>query len=127
MKQRPTIKKLNLELIIKHVLNTLPNFRFLENPRSSTMFNESYRASHMRATPFFVGVAMSLIINKLKQKKIKFSSVNIEYRHICYSFMNLNHMDCGLYVLDYRLRRDVCRSFGQFVGTILRCYILCET
>lgn len=50
---------------------------FLENPRTSATFNGSYRASHMRATPFFVGVAMSLMINKLKEKKIKLSLVTV--------------------------------------------------
>lgn len=70
-------------------LNTkLPNFRFLENPRTSTMFNESYRGSHMRAMPFFVGVAMSFVFKKMKQTKKKLSMVNIEYRHVYYSFMN---------------------------------------
>eukprot|EP00102_Acyrthosiphon_pisum_P008731 XP_003245760.3 PREDICTED: nose resistant to fluoxetine protein 6 [Acyrthosiphon pisum] len=49
------------------------HLRFLENPRTSTTFNESYRASHMRATPFFVGLAMSLVANKLKQTKTKLS------------------------------------------------------
>jgi len=81
MIQRPNYQTVELYRT-KHasILNTkLPNFRFLENPRTSTTFNESYRASYMRAFPFFVGVAMSLLVNKLKQKKQKFSAVNIEY------------------------------------------------
>lgn len=53
-------------------------FRFLENPRSSTTFNEFYRPSYMRATPFLTGMAISIAVNKLKEKKIQFSQVNID-------------------------------------------------
>jgi len=88
MTQKPIIKRSNYRIKPVPINTKLPNFRFLENPRTSTTFNESYRASHLRATPFFVGVAMSLVINKLKEQKKKFSAVNIEYRHIYYSFMN---------------------------------------
>jgi len=85
MIQKPTIKPLDYIELNMQLLNTkLPNFRFLENPRTSTTFNESYRASHMRAMPFFTGVAMSLIVNKLKETKKKLSMVNIEYRHNIY-------------------------------------------
>ncbi|XP_060877768.1 O-acyltransferase like protein-like [Metopolophium dirhodum] len=50
---------------------------FLENPRTSITFNESYRASHLRATPFFVGLAMSLVIKKLKEQKKFFSAITV--------------------------------------------------
>lgn len=52
------------------------NFRFLENPRNSTTFNESYRPSYMRATPFLAGLAFSFIVDKLKKIKVKFSEVS---------------------------------------------------
>uniref|UniRef100_A0A2H8TW21 Nose resistant to fluoxetine protein 6 n=1 Tax=Melanaphis sacchari TaxID=742174 RepID=A0A2H8TW21_9HEMI len=50
---------------------------FLENPRNSIDFNESYRASYMRATPFFTGLAMHFIVEKLIEKKIKFSLTTV--------------------------------------------------
>ncbi|XP_060865910.1 nose resistant to fluoxetine protein 6-like isoform X2 [Metopolophium dirhodum] len=50
---------------------------FLENPRTSTTFNESYRATHLRATPFFVGVAMSFVADKLKKTKTKLSLITV--------------------------------------------------
>lgn len=53
-----------------------PNFRFLESPRSSKTFNEAYRPSYMRAMPFFAGLTTSIIIEKLKEKKFKFSQVH---------------------------------------------------
>jgi len=34
----------------------------------------------MRATPFFVGLAMSVVNEKLKEKKVKFSQVSVLYR-----------------------------------------------
>lgn len=50
---------------------------FLENPRQSITFNGSYRASYMRATPFFTGLIMSFIVNKLKEKKMKLSLITV--------------------------------------------------
>jgi hypothetical protein len=55
----------------------ITDFRFLENPRQSIMFNGPYRASYMRSTPYITGMAMSFIISKLKEKKIKPSLVKI--------------------------------------------------
>lgn len=53
-------------------------FRFLENTRYSSTFNESYRASYVRAFPFFTGIATGIIIDKLKENKFKFSQVSID-------------------------------------------------
>lgn len=39
-------------------------------------FNESYRASYMRGFPFFTGIAIGVIIDKLKENKVKFSQVS---------------------------------------------------
>ncbi|CAI6366683.1 unnamed protein product [Macrosiphum euphorbiae] len=39
--------------------------------------NESYRLSYMRATPFFVGLATSFIVEKLKENKVKFSYITV--------------------------------------------------
>lgn len=50
---------------------------FLENIRYSATFNESYRASYMRAFPFFTGIAIGVIIDKLKEKKVKFSQITV--------------------------------------------------
>jgi len=52
-------------------------FRFLENTRYSATFNESYRASYLRAFPFFIGIATGIIIDKLKEHKVKFSQVSV--------------------------------------------------
>eukprot|EP00102_Acyrthosiphon_pisum_P024389 XP_016661599.1 PREDICTED: nose resistant to fluoxetine protein 6-like isoform X2 [Acyrthosiphon pisum] len=35
--------------------------------------NDSYRPSYMRASPFFIGLASSFLVEKLKEKKVKFS------------------------------------------------------
>ncbi|CAH1712092.1 nose resistant to fluoxetine protein 6-like isoform X1 [Aphis gossypii] len=50
---------------------------FLENTRYSATFNESYRASYMRAFPFFTGIAIGVIIDKLKENKVKFSQMTV--------------------------------------------------
>ncbi|XP_026810739.1 O-acyltransferase like protein-like [Rhopalosiphum maidis] len=50
---------------------------FLENPRQSIIFNGPYRASYMRSTPYITGMAMSFIISKLKEKKIKLSLITV--------------------------------------------------
>ncbi|XP_025193565.1 nose resistant to fluoxetine protein 6-like [Melanaphis sacchari] len=50
---------------------------FLENTRYSITFNESYRASYMRAFPFFTGIAIGVIIDKLKENKVKFSQMTV--------------------------------------------------
>ncbi|XP_025193573.1 nose resistant to fluoxetine protein 6-like [Melanaphis sacchari] len=50
---------------------------FLENPRQSITFNRFYRASYMRSTPFFTGLAMHFIINKLNEKNIKPSLITV--------------------------------------------------
>lgn len=43
--------------------------------RNIMWLNESYRPSYMRATPFFGGLAMSVVNEKLKAKKVKFSQI----------------------------------------------------
>ncbi|KAL5241672.1 hypothetical protein ACI65C_009082 [Semiaphis heraclei] len=50
---------------------------FLENTRYSVTFNESYRASYVRAFPFFIGIATGIIIDKLKENKVKFSQITV--------------------------------------------------
>ncbi|KAL4143280.1 hypothetical protein QTP88_005631 [Uroleucon formosanum] len=51
---------------------TIPYIMYLRNLIS---LNESYRPSYMRATPFFSGIALSLLVEKLKEKKVKFSQI----------------------------------------------------
>ncbi|KAF0764804.1 nose resistant to fluoxetine protein 6-like isoform X2 [Aphis craccivora] len=43
--------------------------------RNVIWLNESYRPSYMRATPFFGGLVMSVVNEKLKEKKVKFSQI----------------------------------------------------
>ncbi|KAL4143277.1 hypothetical protein QTP88_005628 [Uroleucon formosanum] len=43
--------------------------------RKILSLNESYRPSYMRATPFFSGIALNLLVEKLKEKKVKFSQI----------------------------------------------------
>ncbi|XP_060865863.1 nose resistant to fluoxetine protein 6-like [Metopolophium dirhodum] len=50
---------------------------FLENTRYSATFNESYRASYVRAFPFFIGIAIGIIIDKLRENKVKFSQITV--------------------------------------------------
>lgn len=44
--------------------------------------NKSYRLSYMRATPFFSGLATSIIVEKLKEKKVIFSRVSIYFYYL---------------------------------------------
>jgi len=44
-------------------------------PRNFLLLNESYRSSYMRATPFFSGLAMSIVVEKFKRKNVKFSQI----------------------------------------------------
>ncbi|CAI6365133.1 unnamed protein product [Macrosiphum euphorbiae] len=46
---------------------------YIVSMRNILSLNESYRPSYMRATPFFVGLAMSFVVEKMKEKKVKFS------------------------------------------------------
>lgn len=48
-------------------------YRYIMYLRNIISLNKSYRPSYMRATPFFGGLAMSLVVEKLKGKKVKFS------------------------------------------------------
>ncbi|CAI6373319.1 unnamed protein product [Macrosiphum euphorbiae] len=48
----------------------LPSLLFMRNV---FLLNDSYRPSYMRATPFFGGLAMSFVMERLKEKKVKFS------------------------------------------------------
>ncbi|CAI6365154.1 unnamed protein product [Macrosiphum euphorbiae] len=48
-------------------------FHLLGSIRTVLDVNKSYRLSYMRATPFFAGLATSIIVEKLKEKKVKFS------------------------------------------------------
>ncbi|KAF0687761.1 nose resistant to fluoxetine protein 6-like isoform X3 [Aphis craccivora] len=50
---------------------------YIENLRIFMSSNESYRLSYMRATPFFSGLATSIIVQKLKEKKVKFSRITV--------------------------------------------------
>ncbi|XP_060841889.1 nose resistant to fluoxetine protein 6-like [Rhopalosiphum padi] len=43
--------------------------------RNILSLNESYRPSYMRATPFFSGLAMSIVVEKFKRKNVKFSQI----------------------------------------------------
>ncbi|KAL5241660.1 hypothetical protein ACI65C_009070 [Semiaphis heraclei] len=45
--------------------------------RNFLSLNESYRPSYMRATPFFGGLAMSCVVEKLIEKKMKFSQLTV--------------------------------------------------
>lgn len=56
-----------------HIKHTY--FRASKDFRSSVTFNESYRASFMRATPFLSGLACGIIVKKLKEIKFKLSQV----------------------------------------------------
>ncbi|CAI6365150.1 unnamed protein product [Macrosiphum euphorbiae] len=47
-------------------------------PRNILSLNESYRPSYMRATPFFGGLAVSFVLEKLKEKKVKFSQTVVQ-------------------------------------------------
>ncbi|XP_029347287.1 uncharacterized protein LOC100571141 [Acyrthosiphon pisum] len=49
----------------------------LDSLRSNLDVNKSYRLSYMRATPFFAGLATSIIVEKLKEKKVKFSLITV--------------------------------------------------
>ncbi|XP_022177141.1 uncharacterized protein LOC111038381 isoform X2 [Myzus persicae] len=50
---------------------------YLENLRIFISLNKTYRLSYMRATPFFFGLAMSFIVEKLKQNKVQFSQMTV--------------------------------------------------
>lgn len=51
------------------------DFRFLENPRSSLTHNISYRPSYMRGAPYLLGLIEAILLEKIKEKNIKFSKV----------------------------------------------------
>jgi len=59
-------------------------YRYIMYLRNIISLNKSYRPSYMRATPFFGGLAMSLVVEKLKGKKMKFSQVIISIPRECY-------------------------------------------
>ncbi|XP_022177145.1 uncharacterized protein LOC111038383 [Myzus persicae] len=50
---------------------------YLLYPRNVLSLNESYRPSYMRATPFFVGLAMARVVEKLMERKVKFSQTAV--------------------------------------------------
>ncbi|XP_025411241.1 nose resistant to fluoxetine protein 6-like isoform X2 [Sipha flava] len=50
---------------------------FLNNPRGSTVFNQTYREPYLRAIPFIFGLAMGFIGQKLKESKFKFSQITV--------------------------------------------------
>ncbi|XP_050052902.1 nose resistant to fluoxetine protein 6-like isoform X1 [Aphis gossypii] len=50
---------------------------YIENFRIFMSSNKSYRLSYMRATPFFSGLATSIIVEKLKEKKVIFSRITV--------------------------------------------------
>ncbi|XP_026815118.1 nose resistant to fluoxetine protein 6-like isoform X3 [Rhopalosiphum maidis] len=50
---------------------------YLENIRIYISLNKSYRLSYMRAMPFLGGLTTSIIVEKLKEKKTKFSRITV--------------------------------------------------
>ncbi|KAL4143271.1 hypothetical protein QTP88_005622 [Uroleucon formosanum] len=52
-------------------------FYLIESIRINFDINKSYRLSYMRATPFFAGLATNMIVEKLKEKKVKFSLITV--------------------------------------------------
>ncbi|XP_050428678.1 nose resistant to fluoxetine protein 6-like [Adelges cooleyi] len=47
----------------------------LENVRSSRTFDEVYRSSYLRAVPYLVGLAVSMLVETLKERKFKLPMV----------------------------------------------------
>lgn len=77
----------HLVKITKYIVNELPNnkksnvrlycFRFFENLSNSYEFSNFYRPFYMRGIPFFAGLLAGVLVEELKKKGIKFSTVNI--------------------------------------------------
>ncbi|KAL4143275.1 hypothetical protein QTP88_005626 [Uroleucon formosanum] len=68
---------------------------YLIYTRNLISLNESYRPSYMRATPFFSGIAIGFLIEKVKEKKVKFSQIVVHSGLIATITMSISAQTYG--------------------------------
>lgn len=50
-------------------------YSFMENPSNSYEFSNIYRPFYLRGTPFYIGLLAGFVVEELKKRKIKFSTL----------------------------------------------------